>query len=194
MAHGDDKEGNGHGHVADEDRRDILFLATGATAAVGVASAVWPLVDQMNASASVLALSSIEVDVSALEPGQEMKVSFLKAPVFIRRMTEEDIAEAQKEDINSLPDPDARNPNAPDAQATVDARLLGENKDLIVLSGVCTHLGCVPLGDGAGDYHGWFCPCHGSHYDNLGRIRQGPAPENLPIPVASLNGDILKLG
>ncbi len=190
MAHADDK----HGHVADEDRRDILFLATGATAAVGVASAVWPLIDQMNASASVLALSSMEVDISALEPGQEMKVSFLKAPVFIRRMTEEDLATAAAEDVGGLPDADARNPNHPGAQATVEERLVDKDSDIIVLSGVCTHLGCVPLGDGAGDFNGWFCPCHGSHYDNLGRIRQGPAPENLPIPVASLDGDILKLG
>ena len=194
MAHADDNDAHGHGHVADEDRRDILFLATGATAAVGVASAVWPLIDQMNASASVLALSTMEVDIGALEPGQEMKVSFLKAPVFIRRMTEEDMAKAAEDSVNSLPDSDARNPNHPGAQATVKERLVSEDSDIIVLSGVCTHLGCVPLGDGAGDYNGWFCPCHGSHYDNLGRIRQGPAPENLPIPVASLDGDILKLG
>lgn len=190
MAQADDNTG----HVPDEDRRDILFLATGATAAVGAASAVWPLIDQMNASASVLALSSMEVDIGALEPGQEMKVSFLKAPVFIRRMTEEDLAAAAAESLDGLPDPDARNPNHPGAQATLAERLVSEDSDIIVLSGVCTHLGCVPLGDGAGDYNGWFCPCHGSHYDNLGRIRQGPAPQNLPVPVASLDGDILKLG
>jgi len=190
LAQADDK----HGHVADEDRRDILFLATGATAAVGVASAIWPLVDQMNASKSVLALSTMEVDIGSLEPGQEMTVSFLKAPVFIRRMTAEDIAAAGDENPSSLPDPDARNPNASGDLADVQDRLVDPDRDIIVLSGVCTHLGCVPLGDGAGDYNGWFCPCHGSHYDSLGRIRQGPAPQNLPVPVASLDGDILKLG
>ncbi len=190
MAHAPDD----HGHVADEDRRDILFLATGAVGAVGVASAVWPLVDQMNPSASVLALSTMEVDISALEPGQEMKVSFLKAPVFIRRMTEEEMEKAAAVDVSAMPDPDPRNPNAAGLVADVNERLIDPARGIIVLSGVCTHLGCVPLGDGAGDYKGWFCPCHGSHYDSLGRIRKGPAPENLPIPVASLDGDILKLG
>lgn len=190
MAQADDN----HGHVADEDRRDILFLATGATAAIGVAGAVWPLINQMNASKSVLALSTMEVDIGALEPGQEMTVSFLKAPVFIRRMTEEDMAAAQQESVAGLPDTDARNPNDPGAEATLENRLVSPDRDIIVMTGVCTHLGCVPLGDGAGDYNGWFCPCHGSHYDSLGRIRQGPAPENLPVPVASLDGDTLKLG
>ncbi len=190
MAQTDDN----HGHVKDEDRRDILFLATGATAAVGVASAVWPLIDQMNASASVLALSTMQVDVGGLEPGQEMTVSFLKAPVFIRRMTEEDMAAVADEDPSSMPDPDPRNPNAAGDAATLQDRLVDPARDIIVLSGVCTHLGCVPLGDGAGDFNGWFCPCHGSHYDALGRIRQGPAPQNLPVPVASLDGDTLTLG
>jgi ubiquinol-cytochrome c reductase iron-sulfur subunit len=190
LANADDDKG----HVADEDRRDILFLATGATAAVGVASAVWPLIDQMNPSASVLALSTMEVDIGALEPGQEMAVSFLKAPVFIRRMTEEDMAEVEAESISVLPDPDPRNPNASGAVADLKDRLVDPERDIIVLSGVCTHLGCVPLGDGSGDFGGWFCPCHGSHYDKAGRIRRGPAPENLPVPVASLDGDTLKLG
>lgn len=189
---------NGHddnGHVADEDRRDILFLATGATAAVGVASAVWPLIDQMNPSASVLALSTMEVDIGDLEPGQEMKVSFLKAPVFIRRMTEEDMETVRSESVSGMPDTDPRNPNAAGATADLENRLVDPTKDIIVLSGVCTHLGCVPLGDGAGAFGGWFCPCHGSHYDKAGRIRQGPAPENLPVPVASFVDDTtLKLG
>ncbi len=182
------------GHVADEDRRDILFLGTGAVGAVGIASAVWPFVDQMNPSASVLALSTMEVDIGDLEPGQEMKVSFLKAPVFIRRMTEDELASAADEDVSGMPDPDPRNPNATGSVADVQDRLVDAERGIIVLTGVCTHLGCVPLGDGAGDYKGWFCPCHGSHYDSLGRIRKGPAPENLPIPVASIDGDILKLG
>ncbi len=182
-------------HVADEDRRDVLFLATGAVGAIGVASAVWPLVDQMNPSASVLAQSSIEVDISSLEPGQEMKVSFLRAPVFIRRMTEEDIAAVNEEDASGMPDPDPRNPNTDGAVADLRDRLVDPDRDIIVLSGVCTHLGCIPLGDGAGEFGGWFCPCHGSHYDKAGRIRKGPAPENLPVPVAAfIDDDTLKLG
>lgn len=183
------------GHVADGDRRDILFLATGATAAVGVASAVWPLIDQMNPSASVLALSTMEVDIGDLEPGQEMKVSFLKAPVFIRRMTEEDMEAVRADDVGDMPDTDPRNPNTSDPQADLAGRLVDPDRDIIVLSGVCTHLGCVPLGDGAGDFGGWFCPCHGSHYDKAGRIRKGPAPENLHVPVAAFTGETtLRLG
>ena len=185
-----------HNNGDEADRRDVLYLATGVVGAVGVASAVWPLIDQMNPSASVLALSSIEEDISALEPGQQMVVTFLGSPVFVRRMSEADIASAREADgeISSLPDPDARNPNNPDAPATLDNRLVDPSRDIIVMNGVCTHLGCVPVGDGAGDFGGWFCPCHGSHYDSAGRIRKGPAPENLPVPVAALDGDILKLG
>jgi len=189
MSHGDTK-------VADEDRRDILFLATGAVGAVGVASAVWPLINQMNPSADVLALSSIEEDISALEPGQQITISFLGAPVFVRRMSEADMKAAQDEDadVGSMKDPLSRNPRDAGALATLENRLVDPNRDILVMSGVCTHLGCVPVGDGAGDFGGWFCPCHGSHYDAAGRIRKGPAPENLPVPVASLDEDTLKLG
>lgn len=187
MAHAHDQEG-------EPDRRDVLYLATGVVGAVGVASAIWPLIDQMNPSASVLALSTIEEDISALEPGQQMVVTFLGSPVFVRRMSDADIESARNVDIGSLPDGDARNPNISDADASLENRLVDPNRDIIVMNGVCTHLGCVPVGDGAGDFGGWFCPCHGSHYDSAGRIRKGPAPENLPVPVASLDGDILKLG
>lgn len=187
---------HGHNKVADEDRRDVLFLATGAVGAIGVASAVWPIINQMNPSADVLALSSIEEDIGALEPGQQMTVSFLGSPVFVRRMSEVDIAEAvaADPDVPNMKDPDPRNPNTEGAVATLPNRLVDPERDIIVMNGVCTHLGCVPVGARAGDFGGWFCPCHGSHYDTAGRIRKGPAPENLPVPVASLNGNTLKLG
>ena len=154
-------------------RRDFLYYATAGTGAVAVGAAVWPLLNQMNPSADVRALSQIRVDISGVEPGTQLTVSFLGKPVFIRHRTDAEIAQARSEDVLSLPDTVARNPNI----------------------GVCTHLGCVPLGDGAGDFGGWFCPCHGSHYDTAGRIRKGPAPENLHIPTMSVSEDmILTLG
>jgi ubiquinol-cytochrome c reductase iron-sulfur subunit len=176
-------------------RRDFLYVATGAAGVVAGAAAVWPLVNQMNPSADVQALASIQVDVSAVEPGSQITVKFLGKPVFVRRRTPEDIAEADAEPVEALPDPLARNANIEsDAPATDANRALDEAGEWLVMWGVCTHLGCVPLSD-AGDYGGWFCPCHGSHYDTAGRIRRGPAPENLPIPVASFVGDgVLELG
>ena len=137
-----------------------------------------------------MALSSIRVDVGGLEPGTQLTVKWLGKPVFIRRRTEEEIAEAQAVDVASLPDPDARNDNLDAGTPATDvARSMigpdGEvSEEWLVMIGVCTHLGCVPLGD-AGDFGGWFCPCHGSHYDTAGRIRRGPAPTNLPVPVAA---------
>ncbi len=175
MSHAEDQEGT---------RRDFLYYATAGAGTVATGAAVWPLINQMNPAADVLALSSIRVDVSGLAPGSQMTVNFLGKPVFIRRRTEEEIAAARDVDVSSLPDPIARNPNiAGDVEATDANRALDESGEWLVQQGVCTHLGCVPLGD-AGDFNGWFCPCHGSHYDTSGRIRRGPAPENLPIPVA----------
>lgn len=168
----------------DGDRRDFLYYATAGTGAVAVGAAVWPLVNQMNPSADVLALSSIRVDVSELEPGTQLTVKWLGKPVFIRRRTEDEIAEARAVDLNDLPDQGAENENiASDAPATDENRALDESGEWLVMMGVCTHLGCVPLGD-AGEFGGWFCPCHGSHYDTAGRIRKGPAPSNLPVPTA----------
>jgi len=176
VSHAEDHEGT---------RRDFLFYATGGAAVVTTGAAVWPLVNQMNPSADVQALSSIRVDVSAVEPGTQISVKFLGKPVFIRRRTPEEIQEARSVDLGDLIDPVARNPNLQGDQPALDEnRTLDEGGEWLVQMGVCTHLGCVPLGDGAGDYGGWFCPCHGSHYDNSGRIRRGPAPENLHIPVA----------
>ena len=181
-------------HEDEPARRDVLFLATGAVGAVGLAAAVWPLIDQMNPSARELALASIDVDISALEPGQQLTVTYLKAPVFIRRMTAEEMEEAQEVPVGDLKDTDSRNPNAAGADATLAHRLVNPERDILVMNGVCTHLGCVPVGE-AGDFGGWFCPCHGSHYDNAGRIRKGPAPWNLTIPVASFtDDDTIRLG
>ncbi|MBA3326595.1 MAG: ubiquinol-cytochrome c reductase iron-sulfur subunit [Rhodobacteraceae bacterium] len=196
VAHVDEPSAGGrpdNGHPVS--RRDFLYVATGAAGAVATAAAVWPLVNQMNPSADVQALSSIRVDVSAIEPGSQLTVKYLGKPVFVRRRTEEDIAEADAEPVNALPDPLARNANIePDAPATDANRALGESGEWLVMVGVCTHLGCVPLSD-AGDFGGWFCPCHGSHYDTAGRVRRGPAPENLYIPVASfVEEGVLQLG
>ena len=170
---------------------------------VGAGAIVWPLVDQMNPSADVLALASIEVDVSGVEPGTQLTVKWLGKPVFIRHRTGAEIQKAQEQDAEatSLPDPLARNANlsSADAPATDENRVMpspeGEAPGAwIVQMGVCTHLGCVPLGD-AGEFGGWFCPCHGSHYDLAGRIRKGPAPENLPVPPAEwVDGSTIKLG
>jgi ubiquinol-cytochrome c reductase iron-sulfur subunit len=181
-------------------RRDFLFLATGAFAAVGAASIAWPIVDQMNPDATALALSKIEVDISQLERGQAITVKWRGKPVFIRRRTEEEIQMASRVDIDSLPDNNARNYNlSPDSAASDENRSLDENGEWLVMVGVCTHLGCVPkgqsLGDSKGDFGGWYCPCHGSHYDTAGRIRKGPAAKNLDIPAAEfINQNVIRIG
>ncbi|MGB1117179.1 MAG: ubiquinol-cytochrome c reductase iron-sulfur subunit [Parvibaculales bacterium] len=162
-------------------RRDFLFLATGAFAAVGAANVVWPLIDQMNPDASVKALASIEVDLGAIETGQSVTVTWRGKPVFIRRRTQGEIAEARDVAFDALPDP-----QGDEARVTKD--------EWLIMVGICTHLGCVPLGQ-AGDFNGWFCPCHGSHYDTSGRIRKGPAPKNLEIPPYEFVGDTrIKIG
>ena len=181
-------------------RRDFIFLATGAFAAVGAASIAWPIVDQMNPDATALALSKIEVDISQLERGQAITVKWRGKPVFIRRRTEEEIQMASRVDIDSLPDNNARNYNlSPDSAASDENRSLDENGEWLVIVGVCTHLGCVPkgqsLGDSKGDFGGWYCPCHGSHYDTAGRIRKGPAAKNLDIPAAEfINQNVIRIG
>jgi len=151
-------------------RRDFLYVATGAVAAVGAASVVWPLVAQMNPDASTQALASIEVDVSGVAEGQSISVIWRGKPVFIRNRTADEIEEAKSVSLDDLPDPQ-----------TDEERAVPGRENLLIQIGICTHLGCVPLGE-AGEYHGWFCPCHGSHYDTSGRIRKGPAPANLEIP------------
>ena len=162
-------------------RRDFLYLATGAFAAVGAANVVWPLIDQMNPDASVKALASIEIDLSSIDIGQSVTVSWRGKPVFIRRRTQNEISEARSVAFDTLPDPQGD-----------ETRVTKE--EWLVMVGICTHLGCVPLGQ-SGDFNGWFCPCHGSHYDTSGRIRKGPAPKNLEIPPYEFVGDTrIKIG
>ena len=178
----------------DGNRRDFLFVATAATGGVVATAAAWPLIDQMNPSKDVLALASIEVGVGDMEPGTQLKVKWRGKPVFIRRRTAAEIEESRATPLYELPDQSARNDNKPDATADDKNRTLDADGEWLVMLGVCTHLGCVPV-DEAGDFGGWFCPCHGSHYDKSGRIRKGPAPENLPVPQAIFVSDgVIKLG
>lgn len=156
-------------------RRDFMVLTGAALGAVGAASLAWPFVHSMNPAADVLALSSIEVDLSPIQPGQTIKVKWRGVPVFIRHRTTADIEDSRKVDIKELKDPE-----------TDDARVKKGKEQWLVMIGVCTHLGCIPL-VGAGEYNnadggGYFCPCHGSQYDTAGRIRKGPAPKNLAVP------------
>ena len=172
----------------DEGRRDFLYMATGAMGAVGAAAAVWPFIDTLNPAADTLALASTEVNVSAIEVGQSVTVVWRGKPTFIRRRTPEEIEAARAADGSGLPDPE------PDGERVKDGK-----DEWLVLVGVCTHLGCIPLGQKAGDakgeYGGWFCPCHGSHYDTSGRIRKGPAPANLPVPPYEFLSDtVIKIG
>jgi len=187
LSHADDTEGT---------RRDFLYYATAGTGAVAAGAAIWPMVDQMNPSADVLALSSIRVDIADVEPGTQITVKWRGKPVFVRRRTDDEIALARSQDGENLVDHLSRNDNVDPSKNADDVnRTMDEKGEWLVMMGVCTHLGCVPLGDGSGDFGGWFCPCHGSHYDASGRIRKGPAPENLPIPVAEFLDDVtIKLG
>ncbi|MDM9628836.1 ubiquinol-cytochrome c reductase iron-sulfur subunit [Rhizobium sp. S152] len=177
-------------------RRDFLYLTTGMAGAVGAVSVAWPFIDQMRPDASTLALASIEVDVSSLEPGMSLTAKWRGKPIFIRNRTPEEVKAADEVPMSELKDPVARNANlAADAQATGVDRSAGKDKEnWIVMIGSCTHLGCVPLGQ-AGEYNGWFCPCHGSVYDTAGRIRKGPAPQNLAIPTYAFVSDkVIKIG
>ena len=163
-------------------RRDFLYIATGAVGAVGVALTAWPLVDQMNPDAAALALATVDVDISTVEPGMSLTVKWRGKPVFIRNRTDKEIEDAKSVPVSDLKDPIARNENLPAGSlATDENRAAAGAENFLVQVGICTHLGCVPLGQ-QGPFGGWFCPCHGSAYDTAGRIRVGPAPENLLIP------------
>lgn len=168
------------------DRRDFLYLATMALTAVGTGIALWPFIDSMNPAADTLALASIDVDLSPVQVGQSITVTWRGKPVFIRHRTEQEIAAAQAVTIDELRDPQS------DAERVL-------RPEWLIIVGICTHLGCVPLGqkatDPRGDYNGWFCPCHGSHYDTAGRIRRGPAPTNLEVPTyAFLDDTTIRIG
>ncbi|MGN7867561.1 Ubiquinol-cytochrome c reductase iron-sulfur subunit [Paracoccus haematequi] len=180
MSHADEHVGT---------RRDFLYYATAGAGTVAAGAAAWTLVNQMNPSADVQALASIQVDVSGVAEGTQLTVKWLGKPVFIRRRTPAEIEAGRAVDLNDLIDQNAENANKPGEPATDQNRTLDEAGEWLVQIGVCTHLGCVPIGDGAGDFGGWFCPCHGSHYDTAGRIRRGPAPQNLHIPVAEFISD-----
>ena len=169
-------------------RRDFINIAAVSTAGVGAAALLYPLINQMNPSADVLALASVEIDISAIEPGQAVKTIWRKQPIFIRNLTPQEIQAANAVDVGSLRDP----------QTLADRTKEGKS-NWLVTKGVCTHLGCVPLGvaegENKGEYGGYFCPCHGSHYDTAARIRKGPAPANLEVPEYEFLSDtVIKIG
>ncbi len=166
-------------------RRDFIYVATGAMAAVGAGLAAWPFIDQMNPSSAVLALASIEVDISSVQMGQQVVFKYRGHPLFVRRRTPAEIAQSKAVPLSALIDPVARNANLPDNAPATDADRATKPEWLVVI-GVCTHLGCTPTvstpQDPQGEYGGWLCHCHGSQYDVAGRVRHGPAPQNLAIP------------
>ena len=167
---------------AGETRRDFLVLTAGAMGAIATVAVVWPLIETMNPAADTLALSSTEVDLSGIEVGQAILVVWRSKPVFVRHRTQEEIDTALAAKPDELKDPQ------PDQDRT-------KKPEWLILVGVCTHLGCIPLGtrqgDPRGEFGGWFCPCHGSHYDTSGRIRKGPAPRNLEVPPYEFVSDTL---
>ena len=167
-------------------RRDFLFITAGAASVVGAGMVVWPFVNSMNPAKDTLALATTEIDVSQIEEGQRVTVMWRKKPVFIDHRTPEQIDSARNVNLSDLKDPE-----------TDEDRV--KKAEWLVLIGICTHLGCIPkgqrTGDNLGEYKGWFCPCHGSHYDTSGRIRKGPAPTNLPVPPYEfVNDNTIKIG
>jgi ubiquinol-cytochrome c reductase iron-sulfur subunit len=172
---------SGHGHGSEgETRRDFLALTATALTGIGAAMALWPFLDTMNPAQDVLALSTTEVDLTPIAEGQRVTVTWRKKPVFIDHRTKQQIDESQKVNLAELPDPE---PDSARAQ----------KPEWLIMVGVCTHLGCIPLGqketDPHGEFGGWFCPCHGSQYDTAGRIRKGPAPRNLVVPAYQFTSD-----
>ncbi len=165
-------------------RRDFLYVATGSVAAVGAAAAAWPLINQMNPDASTIAAGApIEVDLKPIAEGQAIKVFWRGKPIYISHRTKKEIEQARAVKVSTLPDP----------QADQDRVKAGHDQWLVVV-GICTHLGCIPLAH-QGDYDGFFCPCHGSVYDSSGRIRRGPAPANLPLPPYEfVSNDKIRIG
>src|SRR5262245_13364373 len=188
-------------HSAEEPtRRDFIVIAAQAFVGVGAALALWPFIHQMNPDASTQAMASTEVDISPVQPGQAITVLWRGKPVFIRNRTEDEVKAAKATPLADLRDKAAENAALPDsARATDENRTKAGRENWLVLIGICTHLGCIPKGqsmtDAKGDFGGWFCPCHGSHYDTAGRIRKGPAPRNLAVPpYAFLSDTQIKIG
>lgn len=174
------------GPEEEESRRDFLLISTIAVGAAGSLIAAWPFIHMMNPSRDVLALSSTEVDLEPIEEGQSITIVWRGKPVFIRKRTAKEIAAAKADDASQMKDPEA------------DSKRV-KNPEWLIMVGICTHLGCIPLGqkasDPKGEFGGWFCPCHGSHYDTSGRIRKGPAPKNLAIPpYAFLDDSNIRIG
>lgn len=170
-----------------DSRRDFLGMTAAAFGAVGAGSVAWPFINSMNPAKDTLALATTEVDLTPIQPGQSVTVMWRGKPVFIRRRTAKEIEDAKAVDVATLNDPESDSDRV-------------KNDEWLVLIGVCTHLGCVPsgqkVGESRGEYNGWFCPCHGSHYDTSGRIRKGPAPKNLAVPEYELlnNNQLIKIG
>tara|TARA_B100000029_G_scaffold496810_1_gene563588 strand:+ start:7536 stop:8048 length:513 start_codon:yes stop_codon:yes gene_type:complete len=164
-----------------KNRRDFLFTASYTVGAIGLGATVWPFIDQMNPDNSVKALASTEVDLSQIQPGKAITVLWRGKPVFIKRRTPEEIAEAKKVNLEELKHPEKDEDRV-------------KKEEWLVMLGICTHLGCVPLSN-KGEYNGWFCPCHGSHYDTSGRIRKGPAPTNMEVPKYEfVDNNTIKIG
>jgi ubiquinol-cytochrome c reductase iron-sulfur subunit len=192
------------GHVVSEaeepNRRDFLIIAGNAFAAVGAAAVLWPFIDQMNPDAGTQALASVEIDLSPVKEGQAITAVWRGKPIFIRNRTPEEIKAAEAVKPPNLPDNEARNDLLPETTPALDSNRVKDGKtNWLILVGICTHLGCIPkgqaMGDSRGDYGGWFCPCHGSHYDTSGRIRKGPAPRNLEVPPYEFVSDTkIKIG
>jgi ubiquinol-cytochrome c reductase iron-sulfur subunit len=189
------------GHDPDgHTRRDFLPIMAGAWAVVGGATALWPMIDQMNPDANTRALASIEVDLAPIKPGQAITVNWQGKALFVRHRTPEEIEKAKNTPLDELKDTTAQNVALPDsADAKDENRVKPGKAEWLVLVGICTHLGCIPKGQAPGDvkgeYGGWFCPCHGSQYDTSGRIRKGPAPLNLQVPpYAFLSDTKIKIG
>ena len=164
-----------------KDRRDFLFTASYTVGAIGLGATVWPFIDQMNPDSSVKALASTEVDISQVQPGKTITVLWRGKPVFVKRRTPQEIEEAKKVNLDDLKHPEKDEDRV-------------KKEEWLVMLGICTHLGCVPLSN-KGEYNGWFCPCHGSHYDTSGRIRKGPAPTNMEGPKYEfVDNNTIKIG
>ena len=200
MANSDSSTDPSISYDDDSSRRDVILIGAAALAAIGGAAVLWPLLDQMNPDASTLSRASIDVDLAPVEEGQAITVMWRGKPIFIRHRTAQEIKDAEDVKLDQLIDSLARNANLADTAPATDANRAAPDKEpWLVMIGICTHLGCIPKGQAIGDYKGefggWFCPCHGSQYDTAGRVRIGPAPENMYIPPYAFSSDTkIKIG